>query len=75
MPYSRGVSKFNQAAITTMNTNLLVQTLGYATLFSVVFFGFSTVNIDLPFVGTVIAYLAALGIVGIAVFDGAKRSS
>ncbi|MDP1580744.1 MAG: hypothetical protein Q8M02_10715 [Candidatus Didemnitutus sp.] len=69
------MSKFNQAAITTMNTNFLVQTFGYASLFSVVFFGFSTVNIDLPLVGTVIAYLAALGIVGIAVFDGSKRSS
>ncbi|MDP2139152.1 MAG: hypothetical protein Q8J74_14975 [Candidatus Didemnitutus sp.] len=58
-----------------MTTNLLIQTLGYSFLFAVVFFGFSTVNIDLPFIGTAVAYLAALAILGFAAFGGVKRTT
>lgn len=62
-----------------MNTNTLFKSLLatalVATLLTVVLFGLLTVEINLPLVGTIVAYGTTLAIFGLAAFDGVKRTT
>jgi hypothetical protein len=58
-----------------MNTKTLLQSTALTALFAIVFFELAKVNTDLPLVGLVIGYVAAVAILAFAAFDGAKRTS
>lgn len=58
-----------------MNTKNLIQATALTATLAVVFFELAKVNTDLPLVGLVIGYVAAVAILGLAAFDGAKRTS
>ncbi|MBI2511378.1 MAG: hypothetical protein HYV96_05330 [Opitutae bacterium] len=58
-----------------MNTKNLLQATALTATLAVVFFELAKVNTDLPLVGLVIGYVAAVAILAFAAFDGAKRTS
>lgn len=57
-----------------MNTKTLLQSAALTGTLAVVFFELAKVNTDLPLVGLVVGYVAAVAILGLAAFDGAKRA-
>ncbi len=58
-----------------MNTKTLLQSTALTGTLAVVFFELAKVNTDLPLVGLVVGYVAAVAILAFAAFDGAKRAS
>lgn len=59
----------------TMNSKTLLHSVITATFVSAVLFGVADMNINLPLVGTVVSYVAAVMILALAAFDGVKRNS
>ncbi|WP_415908309.1 hypothetical protein [Oleiharenicola sp. Vm1] len=58
-----------------MNTKTLLQSAALTGTLAVVFFELAKVNTDLPLLGLVVGYAAAVAILAFAAFDGAKRTS
>jgi hypothetical protein len=58
-----------------MNTNNIIKGFAAGAVLSVLLVGAVTVNTDLPLVGVVLGYLAALGIFGFAAADAAKHNA
>ena len=58
-----------------MNTNLLQKSIVTAALATVALTGLANVEVSLPVVGTVVAYLAAAAILAVAAVEGVRRSS
>jgi hypothetical protein len=58
-----------------MNTKTLIQSAAFTGTLAAVFFQLAKVNTDLPLVGLVIGYVAAVAILGLAALDSSKRTS
>jgi hypothetical protein len=58
-----------------MNTKTLLQSAALTGTLATVFFQLAKVNTDLPLVGLVIGYVAAIAILGLAALDSTKRAS
>lgn len=69
------MTKRTNHAKVTMNTNLLNKSIVTAALITITLAGLANVEFSLPVVGTVIAYVAAAGILAFAAFEGVRRSS
>jgi len=58
-----------------MNAKNLLQSAALTATFAAVFAELAKVNTDLPLIGLIIGYVAAVGILGLAAFDSSKRTS
>ncbi|MBI5423421.1 MAG: hypothetical protein HZA32_05000 [Opitutae bacterium] len=58
-----------------MNAKNLLQSAALTATLAAVFAELAKVNTDLPLIGLIIGYVAAIGILACAAFDGAKRTS
>jgi hypothetical protein len=58
-----------------MNTNNIIKGFAAGAVLSVILVGAVTINTDLPLVGVVLGYLAAIGIFGFAAADASRHSA
>lgn len=59
----------------TMNSTNLLKSAAATAVLAAVFYGLANINTDLTKVGIVIGYVATAAILGLAAFDGARRTS
>lgn len=58
-----------------MNSTTLLKSAAFTIALAAVFHGLANVNTNLTQVGIVIGYVATAAILGLAAFDGARRTS
>lgn len=58
-----------------MNSTILLKSAALTAILAAGFYALAHVNTDLTLVGTVVGYAVTLALLGLAAFDGARRTS